>query len=92
MERTYQPVPVAAGESGLWRAVALSEPKPNPMVEAYHLLAASIREGSSHPMHAENAIVGFELLMGIFESARLRTKIRFPLAQERYPLDMMIEP
>ncbi len=50
-----------------------------------------ILEGGTHPLNGENALKGFEVLMAIFESARLRKKIALPIQQERYPLEIMIE-
>ncbi len=85
----YKPVPVEDGE-GEWRKVELPQ-KVNSMFESYKLLASSIWNGTPHPMSGETALIGFEILMAVFESARLRKKIALPLDQDRYPLDIMIE-
>jgi hypothetical protein len=42
-------------------------------------------------MAGDVALGGFEIVMGIYESARLSKRIVPPLAQERFPLDVMIE-
>jgi len=39
---------------------------------AYERFAESIHTGEPHPMRGEVALIGFELNMGIYESARLR--------------------
>jgi UDP-N-acetyl-2-amino-2-deoxyglucuronate dehydrogenase len=88
---TYKPISAPDGKSGMWRPVEIPVPRVNPIAESYRLLAASIREGAPHPLSGENALVGFEMLMAIFESARLHKRIRLPLEQDRYPLDIMIE-
>jgi UDP-N-acetyl-2-amino-2-deoxyglucuronate dehydrogenase len=86
----YKPIPVAEGEHGQWRMVELPS-RVNSIAESYKLLASSIWNGTPHPMSGEIALIGFEILMAVFESARLRKKIILPLDQDRYPLDMMIE-
>jgi hypothetical protein len=48
-----------------------------------------VRNGKSdtdHPMGAPYAMRGFELLMGAYESARIRNIVRRPVTQEKYPL------
>ena len=88
---TYKPIPAPDGKSGMWRPVEIPVPRVNPIAESYRLLAASIREGAPHSLSGENALVGFEMLMAVFESARLHKRIRLPLEQDRYPLDIMLE-
>jgi UDP-N-acetyl-2-amino-2-deoxyglucuronate dehydrogenase len=88
---TQKPMPAPDGEPGLWRLAEVPIPRANPIAEAYRLLATTIREGRPHPMSGESALIGFEILMAIFESARLHKRIRLPIDQERYPLDIMIE-
>ena len=86
----FKPMPVENGEVGEWRKIELQH-RVNAMAESYKLFASSILDGSSHPLDAEIALIGFEILMAVFESARLRKKIFLPLEQDRYPLDIMIE-
>ena len=50
-----------------------------------------VREGADHPLSGESALRDLEVIMAIFESARLRKKIELPLDQPRFPLDIMIE-
>lgn len=86
----YKPMPVSEGEHGQWRKVELPQ-RANAMADSYKLLASSIWNGTPHPMSGEVALIGFEILMAVFESSRLRKKIVLPLEQDRYPLDIMIE-
>ena len=54
-------------------------------------LAEMITTGCTHPMDGDNALRTHEIVMAIFESARLHSRLDFPLKQDRFPLDMMIE-
>lgn len=99
-EWAYKPVPAPEGERGDWRPV---EPEPlfegNAIAESYRRFARMIHqerpgpsgEGTEHSMSGEIAIRGFEVVMAIYESARLNRKIRMPLRQDRFPLEIMIE-
>lgn len=82
------PQPACAGH-GRWRLVAVEE-APDPIAEAYRLLAASLSQGTPHPMGVENARRGFECLMAVYESARLGEAVRLPLRQDRFPLELMM--
>jgi predicted dehydrogenase len=88
---TYKPDPENVSEYGMWNPVDIPIPRINPIAESYRLMAATIREGDPHPLSGDNALIGFEILMAIFESARLRKRIKLPLDQDQYPLDIMIE-
>jgi predicted dehydrogenase len=46
---------------------------------------------SPHPMDARVAFRGFELVMAAYESARMACKITLPLAQVRFPLELISE-
>jgi predicted dehydrogenase len=47
--------------------------------------------GGPHGMEGSNALKTHEIVMAAHESARLRQRLNFPLLQDRYPLDMMLE-
>jgi hypothetical protein len=51
-----------------------------------------VREGVEieHPLSAEKALKGFEVVMAVYESARLHKRIRLPLEQEKFPLELMM--
>ncbi len=91
-EWAYKPVPAPDGERGAWRPV---EPEPifegNAIAEGYRRFARMIHEGAEHTMSGEIALRGFELVMAVYESARLNRRIRMPLRQDRFPLEIMIE-
>jgi UDP-N-acetyl-2-amino-2-deoxyglucuronate dehydrogenase len=80
-----------AGAEG-WQPVEIPGTGQNDVItRSYDLLARNLREGGDHPLSADRALRGFEILMAIYESARLRARIDLPLEQERFPLEMMIE-
>ena len=54
-------------------------------------LAQMIREGVGHSMDGDNALKTQELVMAVYESARLRDRVVFPLRQDRFPLDILLE-
>ena len=83
-------------EEGGWRPVPLdrdagSDSRANVIPQSYRAFAQTVRNGIYHPLCAENALRGFEVAMAIYESARLQTRIDFPLTQTRFPLDIMAE-
>ncbi len=60
------------------------------MVVAREMYACML-SGEGHPMDVDNALKTHEMLMAAYESARLHERLAFPLVQDRFPLDMMIE-
>lgn len=86
-----RPVPALAGEGGEWRPVSLARRPVEAMSAAYALLAATIAVGTPHPMAGDYALRGLEVLLAIYESARLHRRVRLPLAQDRFPLELMLE-
>lgn len=89
-EWVYKPVP-APGGKGRWRPVEMPQDQFSGIPGGYKLLAKSIREGCPHPMSGDNSIRGFEIVMAVYESARLNRKLYLPLQQDRFPLELMIE-
>ena len=87
----YKPVPAEHGGEGLWRPVETPASDQSGIVTGYRLFARMIRDGAPHPMCGANALRGFEVVMSVYESARIRGRIELPLAQERFPLELMIE-
>ena len=91
------PVPLIQDDrSGGWREVPMadasgSEVSSNAISNAYDAFAHTVRGGAYHPLCGNNALREFEVVMGIYESARLRAKVELPLAQPRFPLEMMID-
>ena len=82
--------------AGGWRPLAV---EPTDAREAYRVTADAsyrrfaemIEDGADHPLSGDSALLDLEVIMAVFESARLREKVSLPLEQELFPLDMMIE-
>lgn len=53
--------------------------------------ADRLMDDQPHPMYAENAIASHEIVMAAYESARLHQKVQFPLKQDSFPLELMIQ-
>jgi UDP-N-acetyl-2-amino-2-deoxyglucuronate dehydrogenase len=53
--------------------------------------ARMINEGVPHPMGGDNAILSHEVVMACYESARIHDRVRFPLTQDSFPLDLMLQ-
>jgi UDP-N-acetyl-2-amino-2-deoxyglucuronate dehydrogenase len=81
------------GQAGGWREIEMNDSPgtSDPIADAYSAFARTIREGAPHPMCGDNALRGFEVVMAIYESARLNTKVDLPLQQTRFPLEIMAE-
>ncbi|MCM8900079.1 Gfo/Idh/MocA family oxidoreductase [Caldicoprobacter algeriensis] len=76
-------------QAGGWRAVEYKEYDVWEVV--FTEFAATVREGRYHPMCIENAMRGFEIVMAVYESARLRDRLYMPLKQDKYPMDIILE-
>jgi hypothetical protein len=48
----------------------------------------ALQTGSKTRIDAEEAYRGLEIIMGAYESARLRQVLPFPIAQPDFPLDL----
>lgn len=75
----WQPVPIEelnSEEARLW---------------TFQQFARMVTDGAEHPLNGLSALKDLEIIMAIYESARLRTKITLPLDQPRFPLEIMIE-
>lgn len=80
----------AEGGKGPWRAVEPTD-APAGIPRGYNLLAESLATGAAHPMDGHVALKGFEIVIGIYESARLGARISPPIRQDRFPLELIIE-
>lgn len=80
-----------AGSEG-WVPVALDTGAARAVIsQSYDLLARLLRAGTGeHPLDARNALRGFHLLMGIYESARLRRRLGLPIQQQEFPLELLL--
>ncbi len=88
----YPSKPVETDDSqGLWRQVATPAHAPGGIPRGYDLLAEVLEDGGEHPMSGRIALKNFEILIGIYESARLRKRLAPPIDQDRFPLELMVE-
>jgi predicted dehydrogenase len=77
---------------GEWKELPLVEENiDSGLFHAHKLFAETVLNGAEHPMSMAKAMKGFEVVMAIYESARLNARIEFPLLQEEFPLDLMIK-
>jgi predicted dehydrogenase len=92
-DREHPGVYLQRAADGAWQPIEGDFGSPETVLtKNYDRFAAIVRAGEGdHPLWVGRALRGFEVLMGIFESARLRRKVTPPLEQERYPLALMIE-
>jgi len=93
-DRADPPLQIQDDKGGGWRAVPLGDENVGDAhgdFESLRRFASTVREGTPHPLCGENALRGFEVLMAIYESARVRRRILLPLEQERFPLEVMLE-
>ena len=78
------------GGAGWQTVTEIRRPDSRGLIGAgYAQMVDLVRNGKSdtdHPIGAPYAMRGFELLMGAYESARIRTIVRRPVTQEKYPL------
>ena len=75
--------------AGGWHAVAALEAADSGFIPRQ--FARMILGGEPHPLGGDSALADQEIVMAVHESARLRAPVALPLAQERYPLELMIE-
>ena len=87
----YRPIPAPDATRGFWRPVPVEGERRGAIGKSYQLFAEAIHTGAAHPMSGRIALKGFEVLMAIYESARLSKRVSLPLQQDRFPLDLMIE-
>jgi UDP-N-acetyl-2-amino-2-deoxyglucuronate dehydrogenase len=79
------------GTSGEWEAMKElpHQPSSDKITLSYARLVELVQQDkpdSEHPLGTPYTMRGFELLMGIYESARTREVIKPPVSQGKYPL------
>jgi predicted dehydrogenase len=89
-DRSDPPLQIQDAQAGGWRAVAIEDTRAE-WRNNYEQFARMIFEGTDHPLSGESALKDLELVMAIYEAARLRDKIELPLQQEQFPLQIMID-
>ena len=85
--------PLLMQQSAGWAAVEMpgDASSGDAIGESLRLLARTIRHGEPHPLAGDSALRVQEVVMAIYESARLRQRLRLPLQQPRFPLEIMLE-
>jgi predicted dehydrogenase len=91
-DRAEPPLLIWDGREGGWRGVPPgSDADGHGMRESYVAFARMIREGTPHPLDGESALADLEIVMAVYESARLNRRIELPLRQDDFPLQLMID-
>jgi predicted dehydrogenase len=81
-------------QPGGWRPAPIrpQNRRADGMAEAWKAFAAWLRgEVNDHPLSGASGLADHELVMAIYESARLTARVDLPLAQEAFPLQLMID-
>jgi predicted dehydrogenase len=91
------PLLIQDGQASEWRAVPvegsddLDKTNTDMEIEIFRRFADMIFDGAMHPMSGDSGFKNQEIVMAIYESARLRARVDLPLQQDRFPLELMIE-
>ncbi len=75
-------------QGGPWNSIQTPKPE-NYINTAYTRLAQTLRDGTIHPMNGHHALRVQEIIMALYESARLHQRIELPLTQMEFPLALM---
>jgi UDP-N-acetyl-2-amino-2-deoxyglucuronate dehydrogenase len=79
--------------SGGWREAPLDRTEfgtEDADTRSYKLFAETVMNGAIHPLNSDTALSTFQVLMGIYESARLNARVEMPVDQKQFPLALMI--
>ncbi|MCL2060869.1 MAG: Gfo/Idh/MocA family oxidoreductase [Oscillospiraceae bacterium] len=82
--------PAVTIDTGSGPRVLVQDNDDSGLKEAHRLAAETLLNGAVHPMDISFALPGFEVIMALMESARLRARIDLPISQMEYPLDIML--
>lgn len=91
------PLRIQDDRGGGWRPVEVEpdaeqgEVRSSSPLRNYRRFARMILERGDHPLSGESGLRDQEIVMAVYESARLRARIELPLTEERFPLAVMIE-
>jgi predicted dehydrogenase len=84
------PILIQNDQASGWHTAEFND-EAKPWLENHAQFACMIHEGGDHPLSGDSAFKDQEIVMAIYESARLRSKIELPLQQDEYPLQIMID-
>jgi len=91
-DRSEVPVQIQDAAGG-WREAPLDRDSfgtGDADTRSYMIFAGSVEHGTAHPLNSDTALSLFQVLMGVYESARLNQKVELPLQQDQFPLDLLI--
>lgn len=79
-------------QAGGWRGIEIDKNNGvSDFVNVFDQFAYFIKNEKEHPLNGKNALKTHELVMAVYESARLNKKIELPLQQDHFPLKLMEE-
>ena len=91
------PLLIRDAQPGGWRAVPIEgnedpgHEQSETEIEIFRRFADMIFDGATHAMSGDSGLKDQEIVMAVYESARLRARVDLPLKQDRFPLELMIE-
>lgn len=85
------PLVMQTAKNSGWQPVELEAGDEDAIAFSLRQFSRMVLYGESHPLSGDSALKDLEICMAIYESARLRKRIEFPLNQPRFPLDILIE-
>lgn len=91
-DSNLQATPAPDGR-GIWEPIEYA-PDGNSKMNihrGFSLLAETLRSGKTHPMSGDVALNAFNIVMGVYESARQNKRLYPPFDVDRFPLEAMIE-
>jgi predicted dehydrogenase len=85
--------PVRINTCGEWKELPLISnwDGDSGLIHAHKMFADTVRTGAAHGLSMDVAMIGFEIVMSVYESARLNARIIPPLTQGSFPLDLMLQ-
>jgi UDP-N-acetyl-2-amino-2-deoxyglucuronate dehydrogenase len=86
------PLLIQTDDAAGWQPVTVDSSPVNDIL-AYSLekFAHLITKGEAHPLVGASGLKDMEIVMAMYESARLHQRIELPLQQMQFPLELMIE-
>jgi UDP-N-acetyl-2-amino-2-deoxyglucuronate dehydrogenase len=75
-----------------WETINLiSDAAPDALDASLRLFSQTILEEETHPLSGDSGLKDLEIVMAVYESARLNNRVEMPLHQPRFPLELMLE-
>lgn len=90
-DNSNPPVMIWTEKTEGWEAAPLCDDVGDIFQHVFRSFADTVNNGTPHPMSLENAQKVQEILMGVYESARLGKRLQFPVTQMQFPLQLMLD-